>query len=62
MVLTKSKIDKSGIAFAKQKFRDADEMIELEDVFNEYRKSHLGPLSKTTLELQKWLNEYGYDY
>lgn len=37
-------------------------MIELEDVFDEYRKSHLEPLSETTLELQRWLNEYGHDY
>jgi ppGpp synthetase/RelA/SpoT-type nucleotidyltranferase len=37
-------------------------MIELEDVFDEYRKSHLEPLSETTLELQGWLNEYGHDY
>lgn len=37
-------------------------MVELEDVFDEYRKSHLEPLSETTLELQRWLNEYGHDY
>lgn len=62
MALTKSKIDRAGFALAKDKFRDAEEMIELEDVFDEYRKSHLEPLSETTLELQKWLNEYGHDY
>ncbi|MBO1249529.1 RelA/SpoT domain-containing protein [Comamonas denitrificans] len=37
-------------------------MVEFEDVFDEYRKSHLEPLSETTLELQRWLNEYGHDY
>lgn len=62
MALTKSKIDRAGFALAKDTFRDAEEMIELEDVFDEYRKSHLEPLSETTLELQKWLNEYGHDY
>lgn len=62
MAPTRSKIDKAGIAFAKDSFRDIDEMIELEDVFDEYRKSHLEPLSETTLELQNWLNEYGHDY
>lgn len=62
MALTKSRIDRAGIAFAKDSFRDIDEMIELEDVFDEYRKSHLEPLSETTLELQRWLNEYGHDY
>ncbi|MDD3328459.1 MAG: hypothetical protein PHW25_15355 [Zoogloea sp.] len=62
MALTKSKIDRAGIAFAKDSFRNIEEMIELEDVFDEYRKSHLEPLSETTLELQRWLNEYGHDY
>lgn len=62
MALTKSKIDRAGIALAKDSFRDVEEMIELEDAFDEYRKSHLEPLSETTLELQKWLNEYGHDY
>ncbi|QEL57772.1 RelA/SpoT domain-containing protein [Chromobacterium paludis] len=37
-------------------------MIDLEEAFDEYRKSHLEPLSETTLELQAWLNEYGHDY
>lgn len=62
MALTKSKIDRAGIALAKDSFRNVEEMVELEDVFDEYRKSHLEPLSETTLELQKWLNEYGHDY
>jgi ppGpp synthetase/RelA/SpoT-type nucleotidyltranferase len=62
LVLTKSKIDRAGIALAKDSFRNVEEMVELEDVFDEYRKSHLEPLSETTLELQKWLNEYGHDY
>lgn len=62
MNLTKSKIDRSGLALAKNQFRDADEMVELEDVFDQYRKAHLEPLSSMTLELQSWLNEYGADY
>ena len=62
MALTKSKIDRAGIAFAKDSFRNVEEMVEFEDVFDEYRKSHLEPLSETTLELQRWLNEYGHDY
>jgi len=62
LALTKSKIDRAGMALAKDQFRDADEMVELEDVFDQYRKAHLEPLSNTTLELQSWLNEYGADY
>ncbi|WP_257389216.1 RelA/SpoT domain-containing protein [Tahibacter caeni] len=62
MALTKNKIDRAGAALAKEGFRNVEDMIELEDAFDEYRKSHLEPLSKTTLELQAWLNEYGHDY
>lgn len=62
MTLTKSKIDRAGTALARDRFRDVEDMIVLEDAFDEYRKSHLEPLSKTTLELQTWLNEYGHDY
>lgn len=59
---SKSKIDKAGIAFAKDNFTTAEELIELEEVFDQYRKSHLQPLSETTLELQNWLTGYQTDY
>ncbi len=62
MHLSKSRIDRAGVAFAKSNFKTAEEMIELEDVFDEYRKSHLQPLSETTLELQRWLHGYDSDY
>lgn len=62
MALTRSKIDRAGAALATDIFRDVEDMIALEDAFDEYRKSHLEPLSETTLELQAWLNEYGHDY
>jgi len=59
---SKSKIDKAGLALAKNKYKDEDEYIELEDVFDEYRKAHLAPLSETTLELQHLLANYGAEY
>ncbi|MGA0584990.1 MAG: RelA/SpoT domain-containing protein, partial [Castellaniella sp.] len=62
MTLTKNRIDRAGVALAKDNFRDAEDMLVLEEAFDEYRKSHLEPLSETTLELQAWLNEYGHDY
>ncbi|MFT0534427.1 RelA/SpoT domain-containing protein [Castellaniella hirudinis] len=62
MKLSKSRIDKSGLALAKNKYKDEIEFIESEDVFDEYRKRHLSPLSKTTLEIQKMLSSYGADY
>lgn len=62
LALTRSKIDRAGAALAKDEFRNVEDLVELEDAFDEYRKSHLEPLSETTLELQAWLNEYGHDY
>jgi ppGpp synthetase/RelA/SpoT-type nucleotidyltranferase len=62
MALSKSKIDRAGAALARDQYRSDDEYIELEDLFDDYRKSHLQPLSETTLELQGWLSEYGQPY
>lgn len=59
---SKTKVDKSGLALAKNKYKDEEEFLELEDVFDEYRKAHLQPLSETTLELQQLLTNYGAPY
>lgn len=47
---------------ATDHFRNEEELFELEDVFDEYRKGHLQPLSETTLELQRWLADYSSSY
>ncbi|KAB0604052.1 RelA/SpoT domain-containing protein [Castellaniella defragrans] len=62
MKLTKTRIDRVGIALSKGEFRSEEELLELEGIFDEYRKSHLQPLSETTIELQHWLNLYGDSY
>ena len=59
---SKSKVDKSGQALAKGKCGSEEEMIELEGVFDQYRKAHLQPLTECTLELQNWLTDYGTKY
>lgn len=59
---SKAKIDKAGVAFAKDSFKSVEELVELEDVFNEFRKAHLQPLSETTLEIQRWLIDYETEY
>ena len=59
---SKTKIDRAGLALAKNKYRDEEEYFELEEVFDEYRKAHLQPLSETTLELQHLLTNYGAQY
>lgn len=62
MKLSKSKIDRAGVALAKDSYRDADEWVEYEDVLDKYREEHLQPLTETTLELQHWLTGYESDY
>ena len=62
MPLSKTKIDRAGDAIARGAYRTDDEYIELEDAFDDYRKSHLQPLSETTLEIQGWLGGYGKPY
>lgn len=62
MATSKTRIDRAGNALAKETYRSEDEYFELEDVFDEYRKSHLQPLSETTLEIQGWLGDYGGSY
>jgi ppGpp synthetase/RelA/SpoT-type nucleotidyltranferase len=62
MKITKAKIDKAGVAFAKDEFKTVEDLVELEYVFNEFRKAHLQPLTETTLELQQWLTEYKTKY
>jgi len=62
MKLSKSKIDRAGVALAKDSYRDADEWVEYEEVLDKYREEHLQPLTETTLELQHWLTGYESDY
>lgn len=61
-MISKSKIDKAGIILSDTK-RDYDELsLELDYIFEEYRKDHLNPLTSLTLEMQKWLQVYGGEY
>lgn len=61
MALSKSRIDKAGRSLANPGELTIESM-ELEEDFDEYRISHLEPLSLTTLELQNWLHGYGSSY
>lgn len=61
MVTSKSTIDKAGRSLSSPS-ELTEEAIELEYVFDNYRARHLEPLSKTTLELQRWLQGYGGRY
>lgn len=58
---SKSKIDKAGRSLVEPG-ELTEESIDLEYAFDDYRASHLEPLSNTTLELQQWLHGYGGRY
>jgi len=58
---SKSRIDRAGRSLTTPGDL-TEESIELEYLFDDYRASHLEPLSKTTLELQHWLQSYGGRY
>ncbi len=62
LITSRSKLDRAGAAITRDKYRSDDEYFELEALFDDYRKSHLQPLSETTLELQSWLGDYGQPY
>ena len=62
MKLSKTIIDTAGRALSRDSGKDVDKYIHYTDVFDEYRKNHLEPLSKTTIELQQWLAQFGKDY
>ena len=62
MKLSNSKIDRAGQAMAKGRCSTEEELIELENVFDEHRKAHLQPLTECTIELQNWLSDCGVKY
>lgn len=59
---SKSKIDKAGRYLSDRKREYDEEMLELEMVFDGYRKEHLEPLTRLTLELQSWLHSHNSEY
>ncbi|MGA8810100.1 MAG: RelA/SpoT domain-containing protein [Thermoanaerobaculia bacterium] len=59
---SKSLVDKAGRVLTNCQEASPDELLDLEIVFDEYRKDHLKPLSELTLELQRWLAQYDSKY
>lgn len=60
--LSKNRVDKAGAALARPPEYETFEYLELEEVFDQYRAQHLGPLSRTTSAIQSWLTDYGNSY
>ena len=60
--LTKGQIDKAGESFAKDYFKDKDDFLSKEMIFDEYRRIHLEPMTEVMLKLQNWLSDYKVPY
>lgn len=56
-MVSKAKIDKAGKLLASEQYSD-EEYIEADDIFNEYRESHLKPLTDITAKIQSWMDEF----
>lgn len=62
MNVSKTQIDKAGETLVKKVVLSDQEFLECDSILDEYRKSHLQPLTECTLELQSWLADYSSDY
>lgn len=60
--MSKSRIDKSGKVLAGKLSVSNAEREELEAIFDDYRKSHLEPLTELTGKIQGWLSNYSESY
>lgn len=60
--VSKNTLDRAGRVLAGRDELVSEEDLALEEVFDEYRKGHLAPLSETTIELQQWLSQSGVKY
>ena len=62
MLVSKAKIDKAGRVLSQDNLLEELEGLEHEDIFDAYRKQHLQPLSRTTVDIQRMLDGYGERY
>ncbi|MGF6256849.1 RelA/SpoT domain-containing protein [Ensifer sp. LBL] len=59
---SKSQIDKAGTILSDATREYDERSLELEYIFEDYRKKHLEPLTRLTLEIQEWLQSYDQKY
>lgn len=59
---SKTKIDKAGEALRNPNANYDKKMLEFDLIFDDYRKSHLEPLTMLTLKIQSWLQDHHDDY
>lgn len=55
-------IDIAGKSLSIKNFKSEEHEIESEIIFDDYRKSHLEPLTNSTIQLQHWLSSYDGQY
>lgn len=60
--LTRTAIDRAGVALAKADAKSASRAIEQEAILDKFRQDHLAPLTSFTIRLQEWLSSYGGHY
>lgn len=59
---SKSRIDKAGRALSRPPNDLSEEDLELEEVFDRYRETHLGPLTSLTTLIQNLMSASGEEY
>jgi ppGpp synthetase/RelA/SpoT-type nucleotidyltranferase len=57
-----AKIDNSGKALSRNTFASEDHALESEMIFDDYRRSHLQPLTDSTMQIQAWLSGFDGHY
>ena len=62
MNLSKNNIDRAGKSLSNNSWKDKEQQSEHNLIFDEYRKSHLIPLTDITLKLQYWLSSFSTNY
>ncbi|WP_085053930.1 RelA/SpoT domain-containing protein, partial [Candidatus Magnetominusculus xianensis] len=62
MSLSKSKIDRAGGTLAKQDEHSEENLREAHNIFDQYRKSHLQPLTDCTIKLQNLISSLDVKY
>lgn len=60
--VSKSKIDKAGTILSRESYTTIEELEQNEMLFDGFRRTHLQPLTSTTLELQNWFKIDGSPY
>ena len=61
-MVSKNKIDKAGATLSDKERQYDDISLEMDYIFDDYRKNNLEPLTDLTLDIQSWLQSYDNNY